>query len=181
MAEHPPSHQLSPADSLLWRIEQDPVLRSPILVVGLLPWFFTWLYVLRSRAVDERREIERPARAGFSELALAERLAAEEEPDPKAVTRAANRAISYFRRSLGEAGGDVPDALCGLGRAYELLGQETRAHEAWERAGSRPEARLGLARGKDYVRVDASPDSEPILRRLGLHRVATTTPYVLRT
>lgn len=39
-------------------------------------------------------------------------------------------------------------------------------------------ARLGLARGKAYVRVDASPDSEPILRRLGLHRVATTTPYV---
>ncbi|GAA2741370.1 GNAT family N-acetyltransferase [Terrabacter aerolatus] len=39
-------------------------------------------------------------------------------------------------------------------------------------------ARLGLERGKDYVRVDASPDSEPILRRLGLHRVATTTPYV---
>ncbi len=40
-------------------------------------------------------------------------------------------------------------------------------------------ARLGLARGKDFVRVDASPDSEPILRRLGLHRVATTTPYLL--
>ena len=39
-------------------------------------------------------------------------------------------------------------------------------------------AKLGLERGKEYVRVDASPDSEPILRRLGLHRVATTTPYV---
>lgn len=39
-------------------------------------------------------------------------------------------------------------------------------------------ARLGLERGKEYVRVDASPDSEPILRRLGLHRVATTMPYV---
>ena len=39
-------------------------------------------------------------------------------------------------------------------------------------------ARLGLDRGKEYVRVDASPDSEPILRRLGLVRVATTTPYV---
>lgn len=38
-------------------------------------------------------------------------------------------------------------------------------------------ARLGLERGKEYVRVDASPDSEPILVRLGLHRVATTTPY----
>ena len=119
---------------------------AAILVVGLLPWFFTWLYVLRSRAVDERREIERPTRAGYTELALAERLAAQEEPDAKAVTGAANRAISYFRRSLGEAGGDVPDALCGMGRAYDLLGQESRAHEAWERAGSRPEARLGLAR-----------------------------------
>jgi hypothetical protein len=39
-------------------------------------------------------------------------------------------------------------------------------------------ARLALDRGKPYVRVDATPDSEPILRRLGLHRVATTTPYV---
>lgn len=40
-------------------------------------------------------------------------------------------------------------------------------------------ARLAIERGKPYVRVDASPDSEPILRRLGLHRIATTTPYVL--
>lgn len=39
-------------------------------------------------------------------------------------------------------------------------------------------ARLALERGKPYVRVDATPDSEPILRRLGLHRVATTTPYI---
>ncbi len=39
-------------------------------------------------------------------------------------------------------------------------------------------ARLALDRGRPYVRVDASADSEPILRRLGLHRVATTTPYV---
>lgn len=39
-------------------------------------------------------------------------------------------------------------------------------------------ARLGLQRDKPFVRVDASPASEPILRRLGLHRVATTTPYV---
>ncbi len=117
-----------------------------VLAVGLLPWFFTWLYVLRSRAVDERQEIEQPTRAGFSELALAERLAAEEEPDAKAVAGAANRAIALFRRSLGEAGGDVPEALCGLGRAYEILGQEGRANEAWERAGNRPAARLGLAR-----------------------------------
>lgn len=39
-------------------------------------------------------------------------------------------------------------------------------------------ARLGLQRDRPFVRVDASTASEPILRRLGLHRVATTTPYV---
>jgi hypothetical protein len=40
-------------------------------------------------------------------------------------------------------------------------------------------ARLALGRGYRYVRVDASPNSRPILQRLGLHQVATTTPYVL--
>jgi hypothetical protein len=40
-------------------------------------------------------------------------------------------------------------------------------------------ARVALARGCRFVRIDASPDSRPILQRLGLHQVATTTPYVL--
>jgi len=40
-------------------------------------------------------------------------------------------------------------------------------------------ARLALGRGYRFVRVDASPNSRPILQRLGLHQVATTTPYVL--
>jgi hypothetical protein len=38
-------------------------------------------------------------------------------------------------------------------------------------------ARLGVERGKRFACVDASPDSEPILRRLGLHRVGTTVPF----
>ena len=40
-------------------------------------------------------------------------------------------------------------------------------------------ARTALDRGYRYARVDTSPDSRPILTRLGLHQVATTTPYVL--
>jgi hypothetical protein len=40
-------------------------------------------------------------------------------------------------------------------------------------------ARLALGRGYRFVRVDASPNSRPILQRLGLHQVATTTPYIL--
>lgn len=39
-------------------------------------------------------------------------------------------------------------------------------------------AALAAARGFRYLRVDASPDSEPILRRLGFVALATTTPYV---
>lgn len=40
-------------------------------------------------------------------------------------------------------------------------------------------ARLALERGYRFARVDASPDSRPILTRLGLHQVSTTTPYRL--
>lgn len=40
-------------------------------------------------------------------------------------------------------------------------------------------AALALARGYRLMRLDTSPDSRPILERLGLRAVATTTPYVL--
>jgi GNAT superfamily N-acetyltransferase len=38
-------------------------------------------------------------------------------------------------------------------------------------------ARLAKDRGYEYLRVDASEDSRPILQKLGLHAVTTTTPY----
>ncbi|MDN3360079.1 GNAT family N-acetyltransferase [Actinomadura sp. DC4] len=39
-------------------------------------------------------------------------------------------------------------------------------------------AALAEARGFRYLQVDASPDSRPILRRLGFTELATTTPFV---
>ena len=39
-------------------------------------------------------------------------------------------------------------------------------------------ARLAAARGYRYLQVDASPQSRPILERLGFACLATTTPYV---
>jgi hypothetical protein len=39
-------------------------------------------------------------------------------------------------------------------------------------------ARLAARRGFRYLRVDALPASEPILRRLGFVRLSTTVPYV---
>jgi GNAT superfamily N-acetyltransferase len=39
-------------------------------------------------------------------------------------------------------------------------------------------ARLAVARGYRYLQVDASPESRPILERLGFACLAETTPYV---
>ena len=39
-------------------------------------------------------------------------------------------------------------------------------------------ARLAVERGVKYLQVDASPDSTPILRRLGFEVITRTTPYV---
>jgi hypothetical protein len=41
-------------------------------------------------------------------------------------------------------------------------------------------ARLAASRGFRYIQVDASPDSGPVLARLGLLPVATTIPFVWR-
>jgi hypothetical protein len=38
--------------------------------------------------------------------------------------------------------------------------------------------RIAAAAGYRYLQVDAAPMSEPILKRLGLRQLATTTPYV---
>jgi GNAT superfamily N-acetyltransferase len=39
-------------------------------------------------------------------------------------------------------------------------------------------AALAASRGFRYLTVDASPESAPILERLGFTHLATTTPYV---
>ena len=38
-------------------------------------------------------------------------------------------------------------------------------------------AQLAKDRGYEFLRVDASEDSRPILQKLGLHAVTRTTPY----
>jgi GNAT superfamily N-acetyltransferase len=42
-------------------------------------------------------------------------------------------------------------------------------------------ARLARERGYRYLQVDASPDSRPILQRLGFTELASTTPFRYRT
>jgi hypothetical protein len=86
---------------------------------------------------------------------------------------------------VAEAGSEVVCAgwvryIAGTGFAT-LWGGSTRPQ--WRRRGIygalvRYRARLALARGYDYLEVDATDDSRPILQRAGFIPVTTTTPYV---
>ena len=90
---------------------------------------------------------------------------------------------------VDEHGGSTGPALCAAWVRYSpgtdfagMWGGAT--HPEWRRRGLyravlAERSRLALARGYRFARVDASPDSEPILRALGLHRVGTTTPLIL--
>lgn len=56
-------------------------------------------------------------------------------------------------------------------------------HPDWRRRGAyralvAARGELAAARGVRYLQVDSAPDSQPILRRLGLIKLATTTPHV---
>lgn len=62
-----------------------------------------------------------------------------------------------------------------------LWGGSTLA--GWRRQGIYRElvarrAQMAVAEGYTYLQVDASPNSRPILERLGMVQVTTTTPYV---
>ena len=55
-----------------------------------------------------------------------------------------------------------------------------RSHRTGRALQQHPEETIvswAKERGYEYLRVDASEDSRPILQKLGLHGVTTTTPY----
>ena len=94
-------HQLSPADSLLWRIEQDPVLRSPILVVGHLD---------RSPTIDGVADMVEYA------AMLLPRLRQRIVPPPWGVGRARwldvdEPSLAHHVRWIRAPGGDIDAAL----------------------------------------------------------------------
>ncbi|HEV2635562.1 MAG TPA: GNAT family N-acetyltransferase [Actinocrinis sp.] len=87
---------------------------------------------------------------------------------------------------VAEAG---PDLLCsgrirfGPGRFGSLWGGAT--HPNWRgrgiyRALVAYRAQLAVQRGHEFLQVDCTEDSRPILERLGMSSVTTTTPYMWR-
>ncbi|SCF33151.1 Acetyltransferase (GNAT) domain-containing protein [Micromonospora viridifaciens] len=134
---------------------------------------------VRLREVTAREDLERIA--AMEEAVwhddrshLVTGLAKEIEADPQSITVV-----------VAEAGDTVVSAgwvryLGGTGFAT-LWGGSTLPE--WRKKGIYRalvayRARLAEQRGKTLVQVDCSPDSRPILERLGLVAVTTTTPYV---
>ena len=134
---------------------------------------------VRLREVTERADFDRIAAMEHAIWDddrgwLAESLASERAADPNAITIVA-----------AEAGGEV---VCAAWVRFApattfatLWGGGTLP--AWRgrgiyRAAVAYRANLAAARGYEYLQVDASDDSRPILQRLGFVPVTTTTPYI---
>jgi GNAT superfamily N-acetyltransferase len=98
----------------------------------------------------------------------------EEAPDSMAAVLAVagERAVCSARIDF-HVGTDFA-SLWGGGTLPEWRGRGIYRATVAYRAG------LAAARGFRYLQVDASPDSRPILQRLGFVQLTTTTPYVWR-
>lgn len=111
-----------------------------------------------------------------------ERLRAEQERDPALFRPVLAEAVGQAGREAGEV---VAYAAVQFTPGVDfagLWGGSTHPH--WRgrglyRALTAYRANRALEAGYPYVRVDASPHSAPILTRLGLTAVTTTTPCVL--
>ncbi|MDF9816375.1 GNAT family N-acetyltransferase [Streptomyces sp. SPB162] len=127
-----------------------------------------------SRADLERIQVMEEAVWGYDHSwlpdALERELNGEGDPSVVVVAEAGDEVVSaaWMRLHTGTEfaslwGGSTLAAWRGRGIYRALV-----AHRA----------RLAVARGVRYLQVDASDDSRPILARLGLLPVTTTTPYV---
>jgi ribosomal protein S18 acetylase RimI-like enzyme len=131
------------------------------------------------REVTARADLERIAAMesdvwnedrSYQALALFDELAADPSGTTVVVAEVGSRVVcAGWVRYVG-----------GTGFAT-LWGGSTRPE--WRRRGIyralvRHRARLAVARGYEYLEVDASDDSRPILERAGFVPVTTTTPYV---
>lgn len=158
--------------------EEETVVIGPVAPLAAAP--VRHIPGVRLREVTHRDDLDRIARmeeavwGGGSRGHLADMLERELAADPEGLTIIVAEArdlmvcagwIRYVR--------DTPFA--GLWGGATLA--EWRGRGIYK-AVAEARARLAAERGYTYLQVDASPDSRPILQRLGLIAVTTTTPYI---
>jgi tetratricopeptide (TPR) repeat protein len=122
------------------------VLWGGLLLAMAVPWVVTFSLLLKSQKSTDRELVLEALRAGDRILGQAEQLRADPQGTREDVERTARRAMPSFTLALRWAGGVEPEASAGLGRTWELIGNEKEAEEAYRAAESVPAGRSGLAR-----------------------------------
>jgi tetratricopeptide (TPR) repeat protein len=116
------------------------------LVAALLPWSITLFLLSRFQDQGERALMLQALREGDRLVARAERRRADPSGFPIEATALAKEALDRFTMALRWSGGSEPDAMMGIGRARELMGDDTLAERAYLDAGAVPGAESALAR-----------------------------------
>lgn len=112
-------------------------------LAAILPWGATLLVLVHSQRQEDRKRVLELLRDGDRKLDQAER---------RRLTAAGGvasnldirDAMTDFTTALRWAGGSDPEAQFGIGRCYEMLGDDRRAEDAYTEAGDLPAARSAL-------------------------------------
>jgi tetratricopeptide (TPR) repeat protein len=119
-----------------------------VAAAGILPWAVAGVVIWQGRAETREAEVRSTLEEARGELARVEALLASAAgADADRLRSAAYSAAALFRYAAKIAGGELPEASAGIGRCYELTGQEALAEEEYRKAEQDvPEGRIGLAR-----------------------------------
>jgi tetratricopeptide (TPR) repeat protein len=117
-----------------------------ILGLALMPWAASWILLEQSRSRERTLNAMSLQEEGRRALEAAESLRVQLGPESPAVVEAASRARVLFEKAASGVGAALPEAEAGLGRCLELAGRDADAQACFSRAGSLPDAQVGLAR-----------------------------------
>ncbi len=128
------------------RVLLRPAVMAAILLAGALSWGMTYFILSQSRTREEQLAVMKVLEEGELELARAEQMRADPAVHQREIAEAVRQALPSLNVAIRMAGGEHPRASAGLGRCYEIMGEDLRAEGEFERALSLPAGRLGLAR-----------------------------------
>ncbi|MBV8879164.1 MAG: hypothetical protein JO332_04280, partial [Planctomycetaceae bacterium] len=112
-------------------------------LVLVLSWGTTFIILRHSQSQDDRQRVLEALRDGDRNLAKAERSLSDAE-DAVRGEQEARAALADYSLALRWSGDRDPEARHGMGRCFELLGEDGKAEESFREAGDLAAARSAL-------------------------------------
>ncbi len=123
-----------------------PAVWAAVVLAVLIPWAVTFVVLSRSQKSADREDVLQALRTGDRALSLAEQRRADPQATRDDIEAGARQALPHFNLALRLAGGSEPEASAGIGRCWELVGEELLAEDAYREAAGIAAGRAGLAR-----------------------------------